>query len=107
VGQPFAPGELEREVEALQSDSGDGGLEAAMLLTQALMEDYEELKEDAQQQEQKQSSGVPSAEFGMERTKALSARMRLALLHRLGRTAVVLKAFGEQRRKATEEKRHD
>ena len=116
LGQAFFPGELERELGALTGGLGStvepgkntAGLESAMLLTSALLEDYGDLKADAVAQIQQQnhyeaartisSQDLTSNEKRSHDPKIMSPRMRLALLYRLGRTASILQAFGEQRR---------
>lgn len=135
TGVAFLPGELELEMASLTSAASlqasslspeiddinstmDGknelraDLEAAMLLTTAMMEDFELLQADAQmkrQQHHGSATVAASDDNGMgasgELLLPLSPRLRLALLYRLGRTATVLQAFGEERRREKKTKR--
>lgn len=88
LGQAFVPGELDMEVTRLTKGGASGSLEGASSLTNSLLADFEVLKASANNS----NAGTTGGE--------LSPRMRLALLHRLGRTLSILQAFGKDRRGA-------
>lgn len=128
-GVTFLTGELERLLESLTAKSGEPagatptesqgggalapqnqqGLEAAMLLTSTMMDDFKLLKADALFAREAEGSAAGPASGGaaggygyggvdVDEPLPLAPRLRLALLYRLGRTAAILRAFAEERK---------
>ena len=89
--------QMEAQTDTAQKQKG---LEAAMLLTSTMMDDFKLLKEDAifAREGEGEGEGDSAYGYGGSEPLPLAPRLRLALLYKLGRTAAILRAFAEERK---------